>query len=113
MRFMIIVRASRAIIPYLLERWCGLNGDTSRRLGPVLSQGGEFAFVLFAAGAIQGVVGEPMVNLLKLAVTLSMVATSLLLFIAEAASRASKPEPPPAQPKKFAGHVDFVKARST
>jgi Kef-type K+ transport system membrane component KefB len=60
MRFMIIVRASRAIIPYLLERWLGLNGDTAQRLGPVLSQGGEFAFVLFAAGAIQGVMGEPM-----------------------------------------------------
>jgi Kef-type K+ transport system membrane component KefB len=53
MRFMIIVRASRAIIPYLLERWLGLNGDTARRIGPVLSQGGEFAFVLFAMGVIR------------------------------------------------------------
>jgi hypothetical protein len=33
MRFMIIVGASRAIIPYLLERWLGLNGDTARRIG--------------------------------------------------------------------------------
>jgi hypothetical protein len=54
MRFMIIVRASRAIIPYLLERWLGLNGDTARRIGHVLSQGGEFAFVMFAVGVIQG-----------------------------------------------------------
>ena len=36
MRFMIIVRASRAIIPYLIERWLGLNGDTARRIGPVV-----------------------------------------------------------------------------
>jgi Kef-type K+ transport system membrane component KefB len=85
MRFMSIFRISRAIIPYLLERgmsyllerWWGLNGDTARRLGPLLSQGCRFAFVLLAADAIQGVMGEPTANLLKLAVTLSMAATSL------------------------------------
>jgi len=94
MRFMIIVRTSRASIPYLLERWLGLNGDTARRIGHVLSQGGEFAFVLFAMGVIQGMIGEPLVHLLKLAVTLSMAAQSLALFIDEAISRASTPEPP-------------------
>ena len=94
MRFMIIVRASRAIIPYLIERWLGLNGDTARWIGPVLSQGGEFAFVLFAVGAIQSVIGEPLVHLIKLAVTLSMAAQSLAPFIDEAISRASTPEPP-------------------
>ena len=95
MRFMIIVRASRAIIPYLLERWLGLNGDTARRIGPVLSHGGEFAFVLFGAvGLMQSMIGEPLVQLIKLAVTLSMAAQSLALFIDEAVSRASTPEPP-------------------
>jgi Kef-type K+ transport system membrane component KefB len=72
MRLMIIVRASRAIILCLLERCWGLNSDTARRLGPVLCQGGEFAFALLAADAIQGVIGEPIANLLTLAVTLSM-----------------------------------------
>jgi hypothetical protein len=72
-----IFRISRAIILYLLERWWGLNGDTARRLGPLLSQGCQFAFVLLAADAIQGVMGEPTANLLKLAVTLSIAATSL------------------------------------
>jgi hypothetical protein len=72
MRFMIIVRASRAIILYLLERCWGLNSDTARRLGLVLCQGGEFAFALLAADAIHGVIGEPIANLLTLAVTLSM-----------------------------------------
>jgi Kef-type K+ transport system membrane component KefB len=56
----------------LFERRWGLNSDTARRLGPLLSQGGEFAFVLLAANTIQGVVGEPMANLLTLAVTLAM-----------------------------------------
>ena len=47
-----------ARLPYLLERWLGLNGDTARRIGHVLSQGGEFAFVLFAVGVIQGMIRE-------------------------------------------------------
>ena len=94
MRFRIIIRASRAIIPYLLERWLGLNGDTARRIGHVLSQSGEFVLVLFAVGVIQGMIGEPLVHLLKLAVTLSMAAQSLALLIDEAISRASMPEPP-------------------
>jgi hypothetical protein len=72
MRFMIILRAIRAIIPYLLERCWGLNSDTARRLGSVLSQGVEFAFVLLATDVIQGVISEPIANLLTLAVTLLM-----------------------------------------
>ena len=60
----------------------------------MLSQGGEFAFVLFAGGAIQSVVGEPLVHLIKLAVTMSMAAQSLALFIDEAIYRASTAEPP-------------------
>ena len=63
---LIIVRASRATIPYLLERWLGLNGDTARWIGPVLSQGGEFAFILFAVGVMQSMIGELLVHLLKL-----------------------------------------------
>jgi Kef-type K+ transport system membrane component KefB len=112
MRFMIIVRASRAIIPYLLERWLGLNGDTARRIGHVLSQGGEFAFVLFAMGVIQSMIGEPLVHLIKLAVTLSMAAQSLALFLS------TKPSPVPQRQshlnhiavgglKRLAGHKEL------
>jgi hypothetical protein len=39
-------------------------------------------------------IAEPLVHLLKLAVTLSMAAQSFALFIDEAISRASTPEPP-------------------
>ena len=74
MRFIIIVGARRAILPYLFERRWGRNSDTAWRLGPLLGPGSEFAFVLLAAEAIQGVIGEPMANLLTLAVTLSMAA---------------------------------------
>ena len=97
MHFMIIVRARRAITPYLLERWLGLNGDTARRIGHVLSQGGEFAFVLFAVGVLQGMIGEPFVHLLKLVVTLSMAAPSLALI-------STKPSPAP-QRRSHLNHI--------
>ena len=60
----------------------------------MISQGGEFAFVLFGAGALEGVIDRHMANLLTLAVTLSMAATPLLLLIDDAIARALKPAPP-------------------
>jgi hypothetical protein len=58
--------------------------------------------VLFAAGAIEGVLGEPMANLLKLAVTLSMAAPSLLLLAAKDRHREHVLVPS----SGFAGHFD-------
>ena len=84
----------KAIILYLLGRWWGLEPVSARRLGLVLSQGGEFAFVLFAVGAVEGVIDRPLASLLTLAVTLSMAATPLLLAIDDAINRRSKPTPP-------------------
>src|SRR6185295_20076462 len=59
----------KASILYLLGRWSRLDRAAARRLGLVLSQGGEFAFVLFGAGATQGVIEQGTANLLILAVT--------------------------------------------
>jgi glutathione-regulated potassium-efflux system protein KefB len=86
--------AIKAVILFLLGRWWGLGSTAARRLGLVLSQGGEFAFVLFAAGALQGVIDRPLANLLTLAVTLSMAATPVLLLIDDTWNRAAKPPPP-------------------
>ena len=74
MRFTIVTANSS----YLLEqhRW-RLNRHTVLWLEAVLSQGGEFAFVLLATDAIQGVIGEPWQNLLAFAVTLSIAARRL------------------------------------
>ena len=84
----------KAALLYVLGRWWGLDSKGARRLGLVISQGGEFAFVLFGAGALEGVIDRHLANLLTLAVTLSMAATPLLLLIDDAIVRALKPEPP-------------------
>ncbi len=86
--------AIKAVILYLLGRWWGLGGRAARRLALVISQGGEFAFVLFGAGAAAGVIGQDTANLLTLAVTLSMAGTPLLLAADDAINRALKPVPP-------------------
>jgi len=85
----------KASILYLLGRWWGLDSAAARRLGLVLSQGGEFAFVLFGAGATQGVIEQGTANLLILAVTFSMAATPLLLLIDDKVEEALRPEAPP------------------
>jgi glutathione-regulated potassium-efflux system protein KefB len=52
-------------------------------LALALSQGGEFAFVLFGTGVTTGVLDRQTSDLLSVAVTLSMAATPLLLLIDE------------------------------
>lgn len=96
----------KGLVLYLLGRWWGLSNTPARRLGLVLSQGGEFGFVLFQAGAAEGVIGTPLGNLLTLAVTLSMAATPLLLRLDDMIRRAFKEEPPDYDvPPEEEGHV--------
>lgn len=59
----------------------GLDKRPARRLGLSLSQGGEFAFVLFAAGVTAGVMTGGNSDLLSVVVTMTMAATPLLLAI--------------------------------
>lgn len=71
----------KSVILTLLGLRQGLGFRPARRLGLSLSQGGEFAFVLFAAGVAGGVMPRSLLELLSLVVTLSMAATPLLLLI--------------------------------
>ena len=84
----------KATVLYGLGRWWGLANTSARRLGIILSQGGEFAFVLFSVGMFEGVIGRDTASLLTLAVTLSMAATPLLLLIDDVVARALTPAPP-------------------
>ena len=71
-----IVLYGLAFVFKLPER-CG------RKLALVMPQGGEFAFVLFAAAASYQILSRSLADTLILVVTLSMAATPLLVFLHE------------------------------
>ena len=71
----------KAIILYALGRWQGLEPGPARRLGLILSQGGEFAFVLLSVGQTEGVLGHQPAELLAVIITMSMAMTPLVLAL--------------------------------
>src|SRR5262245_2605223 len=75
--------AIKGLILFLLCQRLGLETGPARRLALALSQGGEFAFVLLAAGTTAHVLDRSVADLLSVAVTLSMAATPLLLTLDE------------------------------
>ncbi|MEL7543374.1 MAG: cation:proton antiporter, partial [Pseudomonadota bacterium] len=76
--------AIKAGVLYLVGRMQGLDNRAARRLALAVSQGGEFAFVVFTAALGAGVLDRATTDLLTVVVTLSMVATPLLLMLDEA-----------------------------
>ncbi|MFK7973994.1 MAG: cation:proton antiporter [Rickettsiaceae bacterium] len=59
----------------------GFNRGVAVHAGLLLSQGGEFAFILFGLGKEHGVLEEGLANVLLLVVTCSMALTPLLAMI--------------------------------
>ena len=82
--------ALKAAVLFVVGRASGLPAMSARSLAMVLAQGGEFAFVLFAA-ALQGrLIERELFELLILVVTLSMIATPFLVIADERLSRAER-----------------------
>ncbi|HJZ31782.1 MAG TPA: monovalent cation:proton antiporter-2 (CPA2) family protein [Hyphomicrobiaceae bacterium] len=73
----------KSLILFGLGRRAGLGAGAARRFALAISQGGEFAFVLFSSGLSAGVMEQSTAELLSVAVTLSMAATPLLLLLEE------------------------------
>ncbi|VEB95120.1 NEM-activable K(+)/H(+) antiporter [Cedecea lapagei] len=71
--------AVKATILYGLSRVYGLRSSERLQFAGVLSQGGEFAFVLFSAAASQKLFQGDQMPLLLVTVTLSMMTTPLLM----------------------------------
>lgn len=61
----------------------GFNRGVALHAGLLLSQGGEFAFILFGLGKEYGVLNETTANILLLIVTCSMALTPLLALIGQ------------------------------
>ncbi len=68
-------------ILYGIGRMNGLQPGSARALAISVSQGGEFAFIIFAVAAGTGVLDRADADLLKAVVTLSMATTPLLAGI--------------------------------
>ncbi len=66
---------------YGVGRWQGLSRGSSSRFAIVTSQGGEFAFVVFASAEQGGILTPGYASTLGIIVTLSMVTTPILLSI--------------------------------
>lgn len=79
--FALVVVKSLVLLP--IGRWHGLAMDEALRAAVVLSQGGEFAFVLLSAGAAASLIPSATVDLAVLVVTLSMATTPLLVALVE------------------------------
>jgi len=72
---------TKSLVLYVCGRVYGLGHRHSTALACALSQGGEFAFVLFSVATAAGVLRGDLRDLLIMAVTLSMVATPLLYLL--------------------------------
>jgi monovalent cation:proton antiporter-2 (CPA2) family protein len=88
--------AIKAAVFYAIGRASGQSTESARRLAVSLSQGGEFAFVLFAV-AVEGRILDPdIAELLVIVVTISMMLTPLALALDDwIVRRSNKPEEQP------------------
>ncbi|MBE0178660.1 glutathione-regulated potassium-efflux system protein KefB [Klebsiella aerogenes] len=73
--------AVKALVLYVLARLYGLRSSERTQFAGVLSQGGEFAFVLFSMPASQKLFHNDQMALLLVTVTLSMMTTPLLMKV--------------------------------
>jgi monovalent cation:proton antiporter-2 (CPA2) family protein len=84
----------KTAIVYPLARMLGLARIEALRTGLVLSQGGEFAFVLLTAAAGAAVIGPELADIAILVITLSMAATPLLVAAGNRIGRAKADDRP-------------------
>ena len=71
----------KGAILYLLARIVGTGAKARSNMAAILSQGGEFAFVIFTAANAEQLLSRDQVSFLLVVVSLSMVTTPLLLSI--------------------------------
>ncbi|MGF1737902.1 glutathione-regulated potassium-efflux system protein KefB [Photobacterium satsumensis] len=71
----------KGLILYGLARFFGTRAKSRSQMAAILSQGGEFAFVLFTAAMGEGLLGGELSAFLLVVVSLSMMTTPLILLL--------------------------------
>lgn len=79
-----LLMLTKALVLYPLGRRFGMcKSSAALKLAAVLSQGGEFAFVLFTIAAAEKVLDAALIDEMTLAVAVSMALTPLIYWLAE------------------------------
>lgn len=76
----------KSIVTAVLARAFGLPAGASVRVGLLLSQGGEFGFILFLSASALGLLDMETTQILLAGVTLTMVATPLMAYLGKQSS---------------------------
>lgn len=71
----------KGLILYVLAYLSGGRAKSRSKMAAILSQGGEFAFVIFTAASAEGLLTQDQIAFLLVVVSLSMVTTPLLLTV--------------------------------
>jgi glutathione-regulated potassium-efflux system ancillary protein KefC/glutathione-regulated potassium-efflux system protein KefB len=87
--------AAKYAVVHAVARLAGASPSSARKLGLALAQGGEFAFVLFAAAAGASILPGPVAELLVVAVTVSMLVAPLLFVLEDKVLAPRLDQPPP------------------
>ncbi|MGR6841161.1 glutathione-regulated potassium-efflux system protein KefB [Aliivibrio wodanis] len=77
----ILLVTSKGLLLYGLARLFGTQAKARSQMAMILSQGGEFAFVLFTAAQMEGLLSKELTAFLLVVVSISMMTTPLLLII--------------------------------
>ena len=85
----------KAIVLYGLTRLFADEPSEPRRVAAVLCQGGEFAFVVFSLGVGRGLFAQDFATLASAVVTLSMMATPIIVALAARAGTRGPGGPTP------------------
>jgi glutathione-regulated potassium-efflux system ancillary protein KefC/glutathione-regulated potassium-efflux system protein KefB len=89
--------AIKMLVLWTIARLAGHDNATAVNLALVISQGGEFAFVLFGVAAGAGVMTSALADLLIVVVSLSLAATPILIWLNNRVFRIGQ-QPAPARP---------------
>lgn len=90
---LVVLMVMKSVVTVLLCLAWRLPRDVALRVGPLLSQGGEFGFVLFGGAMILGLLDRETGQILLAVVALSMVATPAVGWLGARLSRWATPQP--------------------
>ncbi|HEY6640704.1 monovalent cation:proton antiporter-2 (CPA2) family protein [Povalibacter sp.] len=77
---LMLIAVKFAVI-WLVARMAGYHSESARGMAFSLAQAGEFGFVLFALAVSNGIVDQALADTLVIVVTISMVASPLLMML--------------------------------